>query len=167
MTGPLSTRPVTNDDLDFLRALYASTRRDEVAAWGWDADRADAFLTMQFESQRAHRLGTWPEADFHIVLAGHERIGRLDVDRRAEALHVIDIALLPERRGNGLGTALLMQLVEEADATHRPIRLRVDRHNPAQRLYERLGFERIGGDELSWTMELEPEHDRSRRSGSR
>jgi predicted GNAT family acetyltransferase len=40
----------------------------------------------------------------------------------------------------GLGTTLLRNLQSEAAAAGKPLRIHVERFNPALRLYERLGF---------------------------
>ncbi len=53
-------------------------------------------------------------------------------------LLLVDISLLPEARGSGLGTAILKDLVA---AETGPVQLHVERTNRARRLYERLGFE--------------------------
>ena len=52
----------------------------------------------------------------------------------------MDIALLPEHRGNGVGSSLLRDLLAEADADGKRVTIHVERLNPALRLYERLGF---------------------------
>jgi ribosomal protein S18 acetylase RimI-like enzyme len=51
------------------------------------------------------------------------------------------IALLPGYRGRGVGTALLGRLIEAARPSYPALALSVSAHNPAKRLYERLGFE--------------------------
>ena len=43
----------------------------------------------------------------------------------------------------GIGTTLLHGLQSEAAAAGKPLRLHVERFNPALRLYERLGFQQI------------------------
>jgi len=52
----------------------------------------------------------------------------------------MDIALLPEYRGRGVGGALLADLMAEASAGAKPLTIHVERFNRALRLYERLGF---------------------------
>ncbi|HEX6939117.1 MAG TPA: GNAT family N-acetyltransferase, partial [Longimicrobiales bacterium] len=54
-----------------------------------------------------------------------------------------DIALLPEHRGRGIGTALLEALIAEADAAGKPVSIHVEQYNPARRLYARLGFREV------------------------
>src|SRR5262245_52577210 len=62
------------------------------------------------------------------------------------------IAVLPEHRGHGIGTSLLARLLEIAGATYEAVSLSVSTENPAQRLYERIGFERVGISGNSVTM---------------
>jgi ribosomal protein S18 acetylase RimI-like enzyme len=64
------------------------------------------------------------------------------------------IAVVPSKRGRGIGEALLKELLERArEAGHERITLCVDRENEgAIRLYEKHGFERVGDDGASLTM---------------
>ena len=67
-------------------------------------------------------------------------VGRLYVDRWPREVRIVDISLLPEHRGRGLGGALLAAVFAEADAAGKPVSIHVERFNPALRLYTRLGF---------------------------
>jgi ribosomal protein S18 acetylase RimI-like enzyme len=69
--------------------------------------------------------------------------GRLYVGRWPQTIRIVDIALLPEHRGVGVGTRLLGGLLAEADAAGKPVSIHVERFNPAMRLYRRLGFEEL------------------------
>ena len=74
-----------------------------------------------------------------------------------EEIRMVDVALLPEFRGAGVGTALTRELLEEGAKKGKPVRLRVWRENPALRLYQRLGF-KVERDEgiylaLEWRAE--------------
>ena len=110
----LLCRDERDDDVEFLRALYASTRVDELATLGRSAAQLDAFITMQFEAQRMHYRANYPAADFLVLTVGPERVGRLYVNADPTEVLLIDIALLPERRGAGLGTVLLRRLMDDA-----------------------------------------------------
>ena len=55
----------------------------------------------------------------------------------------MDIALLPEHRGAGIGAQLLRELQEEARSAGKSLTIHVERFNPALRLYERLGFRQV------------------------
>jgi ribosomal protein S18 acetylase RimI-like enzyme len=75
-----------------------------------------------------------------IEVDGHAA-GRLYVHRGGSEIRVVDIALLPEFRGAGVGTRLMRGLQAEATESGRRLTLHVDASNVgARRLYERLGF---------------------------
>jgi ribosomal protein S18 acetylase RimI-like enzyme len=128
----------------FLKRLYASTRQEEVAVTGWPQEQIDAFLEMQFNAQRHHYLGNYTDTAWDVILVDGEPAGRLYVARWDDQIRIVDIALLPEYRGRGIGTDLIRGLFEEADASARPVRIHVEMNNPAMTLYRRLGFAPIG-----------------------
>lgn len=133
-------RPIQEQDEEFLYRLYASTRAEELAQTLWsDAQKAE-FLRMQFSAQHRHYLSHFAGAEFLLILRDAEPIGRLYAERRPAEVRLIDIALLPDFRGRGLGSALMKDLMGDARNQGLPVRLHVEKFNPALRLYERLGF---------------------------
>jgi GNAT superfamily N-acetyltransferase len=55
-------------------------------------------------------------------------------------MRLVDLALLPEFRGHGIGSRLLGQLQAEAARVGLPLRLAVLRGRGARGFYRRLGF---------------------------
>lgn len=155
-TPSISLRPELPDDDLFLFDLYASTREEEITAWGWDAETRASFLDLQFRAQQGSYKAQYPGADHEIILADERPIGRLLVDRSGDVIVLVDVALLPASRGLGLGTVLLEALRAEAAETERSIRLQVLLTNPARRLYERIGFTTFGNDGVYQQMEWRP-----------
>jgi GNAT superfamily N-acetyltransferase len=139
-------RRATDGDRDFLLEVYGSTRAAELALVDWDDATKRAFVEQQFEAQDSYYRRYYPGATFDVVMVDGEPSGRLYVDRWADEIRVIDIALLPAARGRGVGTTLLRSLMDEARAAGKPLTIHVEHGNPARRLYERLGF-RPAGDE--------------------
>lgn len=133
-------RPLREDDAAFLRRVYASTRLAELAPLGWSDAQLDAFIDMQNEAQRRDYWRNYDTSRFLIVTCDGVDAGRLYVERREDELRIVDIALLPEWRGMGVGAGLIGNLFDEADAAGLPVRIYVEQMNPAQRLYLRLGF---------------------------
>lgn len=154
----VSLRPVTADDEEFLSTLYASTRRDELALTGWDASAQDAFVRMQRAAQQRSYASSHPDAQCDLVLVEDRPAGRLYVDRSGPEIHVLDISLLPEFRGRGVGTHLLTTLLGEAQGVGRGVTLNVARTNRALDLYRRLGFAVARADDvyldLVWTAPI-------------
>jgi ribosomal protein S18 acetylase RimI-like enzyme len=145
-TLAIELRPAAEADSQLLRRVYAETR-DELALLDWTTDQKLAFLEMQFCAQDRHYRGQFPNAAFAVIELDGEPAGRLYVDRTADRIHLLDIALLPEHRGRGVGTALLRQLQEEAAAAGIPVVLHVETSNPAASLYNDLGFVATSGGE--------------------
>jgi len=139
-------------DAEFLYQLYASTRAAEMAAVPWDDGQKEAFLRWQFQLQSAHYHEHYPRASYLVIADGELPIGRLYIDRASDAMHVLDIALVPGRRGAGIGAALLKDLLEEAGSASRPVMLYVEQYNPALAFYERLGFQRVEVEGVYWLM---------------
>jgi len=146
-TAPLTLRPITDADEGFLFRLYASTREEEMKLTDWTQEQKAAFLRMQFDAQHRHYQEHYAGARFDVVLAGGEPVGRLYVDRTPERwddeIRLVEVALLPEHRGRGLGSRLLGELMDEARAAGKRLTIHVETFNPAMRLYERLGFRPI------------------------
>jgi len=151
---PHTLRRVQSDESDFLYRVYASTRTDELASVGWDASQQEAFLRMQFKLQTQGYRQQFPNADYQIVLHDGQMVGRLIVARRLEEIRLIDLALLPEHRGLGIGSGIIHALQHEAGQAGKPLRLHVEVFNRAQRLYDRLDFVPIATGaiylELEW-----------------
>ena len=153
----VTLRPICEEDRDFLRRLYASTRAEELAqVTDWSAEQKEAFLTQQFEAQHHHYQTYYAEASFDLVLDDGEPIGRLYVSRWEREIRVVDVALVPEARGRGIGTALLRDLLAEGERTGRTVSIHVERFNPALRLYRRLGFREVEENGPYFLMEWRP-----------
>lgn len=140
MTAGVGLRAVTAGDEGFLCRVYGSTREEELAQVQWADGHKDAFVRMQFEAQRRYYEEHYAGASFDVIVVDGEPAGRLYVARWPEEIRIVDIALLPEHRSRGVGTALLQDLLDEGAATSRPVTIHVERFNPALRLYDRLGF---------------------------
>jgi ribosomal protein S18 acetylase RimI-like enzyme len=134
-------RPETQDDLEFSYQLYASTREQEMALTTWNAAQKEVFLRMQFNAQREHYLRYYPTASFQIIEYQSRPIGRMYVDRWEKEIRLMDIALLPDFCGQGLGSRLIQTIMEEGQRTGKAVSVHVEQFNPARRLYQRMGFQ--------------------------
>ena len=136
-------RAATPEDEQFLRAVYAGTRAEELARVPWSDEQKRAFTEMQFAAQDAHYRRHYPGAQYSIIEVQGIPAGRLYVDRWKKEIRIIDIALLPEHRRAGIGTKLLRELQDEARMAGKALTIHVEKFNPALSLYQRLGFRQI------------------------
>ena len=141
------------DDGDFLLSLYASTRRPELAGLGWSQAAADAFIRMQFGAQASHLRAAFPGAAHAVICVDGERAGRLIIDRSGSGVVIVDLSLLPEFRGIGIGGELVRRLLAEADADRLAVRCHVLRGSDARRFWERAGFRACDDDGVYVAME--------------
>jgi len=149
----LTVLPASSGDADFLFAVYASTRHEELAGWGWPPEQQQSFLKMQYNARHQSYLAAYPEAETNILAANDGKIGSMIVHRGPVEIRLVDIAVLVEHQGRGLGTKAIMGLIAEAEAARTPLRLSVLRGNRAARLYGRLGFVPAGQDPMYIEME--------------
>jgi len=110
-----------------------------VRGWGRAGDTAVIALENGFPVGAAwFRLFTGAEPGYGFV------------DERTPELA---IAVVPSKRGHGVGEELLVALVERARASgYEALSLSVEPGNPARKLYERHGFEVVGQGPEAWTM---------------
>jgi ribosomal protein S18 acetylase RimI-like enzyme len=151
-----SLRDEREDDLSFLALLFASTRAEEFALAGWPPEQLALFLQSQFDAQRRHYRAHYPDCLFAVLEAEGAPIGRIYLDDQGELLNLVDISLLPERRGQGIGSALLAAMQGFAAARGQGIILMVEFNNPARGLYRRFGFEETGDHGIYLEMVWRP-----------
>ncbi|HEV2773684.1 MAG TPA: GNAT family N-acetyltransferase [Thermoleophilaceae bacterium] len=142
--GEPELRPVEDADRPFLVDLYGSIREPELAHVAWADAQKRAFVEHQFAAQDAHYREHYPGATLDVVEVDGEPAGRLYVHRSKSDIRIMDIALAPAYRGRGIGSALLRDLMAEADASGRKLSIHVEVNNPARSLYARLGFHPVG-----------------------
>ena len=136
-------RPFTPDDLGFLYQVYAGTRQEEMAGSCWGEAQIKEFLHMQFQLQHVQYLERFPQAAFDIIYMDNTPVGRLYVDRGKQDILIIDIALLPAFRRQGIGAAIFRDLIQESETKRLPLRLHVEHENPIIPYYRHLGFTQI------------------------
>jgi len=151
-------RDIEPGDEPFLFQVYASTRLEELAVTGWDAEQTRAFLAQQFTAQHTHYQTHYADARFSVIMDGGVPIGRLYVARGPREIRIIDIALLPEHRGRGVGARLLEGIQAEGRASARAVSIHVERFNPALRLYQRLGFQEVEDKGVYLLLTWMPDH---------
>ena len=141
MTGVVTTRPVrVPEDGDFLLAVYRSTREAELLQFGWSAADLDGFVGFQFQAQWRHYQEYFPRAEHSVALVDGVPAGRLIVDWSESAVHIVDIALLPVFRGDGVGRELVNGVLDDAERRGVPVTCNVEVGNEARFFWEKLGF---------------------------
>lgn len=141
------TRPSTASDAAFVAELLAQAAREGLA--GLPEVIREEMVALQVRARAVHLAGAWPQAVESIVTLDPRgpAIGRIVLADGPGWWHIVDLRIHQGWRNRGIGTACLADLAAQADPARRRIRLTVAVDNPARRLYERLGFVTVCGDE--------------------
>ncbi|MBO9624512.1 MAG: GNAT family N-acetyltransferase [Sphingomonas sp.] len=145
-------RPMVEADYAFCEALYASTRLEELAPLGWPAEAVRQFLAQQHRAQHLHYQQHYAGAQWWIVESAGCPLGRLYVFEGASDIRIVDIALLPKARGQGIGGALIEGVQRHAAAQGKRVSIHAEKNNPARSLYFRLGFVVIDADRGAYDL---------------
>lgn len=152
----ITLRPETHDDQAFMLGLFVQIRGPEFTLLPLDDTRKSELLGQQFALQHRSYRSQYPDGEFLVVECGHKPVGRLYLSRGGGNCHIIDISLLPETSGRGIGGQLLDRVMAEAATAGRTVSLRVASGNPARRLYLSKGFRETGQEGLHWLMSWSP-----------
>jgi ribosomal protein S18 acetylase RimI-like enzyme len=136
---------MTLSDFEFLYELVKSTmERYVISAWGEWCD----------EIVRSQLLDGLNTNAFSSILVDRLRVGAIAVERHDTHIQIEDLFILEEFQNQGIGTSVLLDLIDEARQSYKPVRLRVLSSNPARLLYERLGFIIVQTTPQRYFMEL-------------
>ena len=159
MSQVLTLRPTRADDQEFLFRLFSSVHSEKLNGAHLDLEEKNGLIKFMYHAFSGHYSTIGPAADDRIVLLNNESIGRMILLQTRGEIRLADIAILPEHRQRGIGSALIGQLQTESLMSNRPVRLQVARFDRALRLYQRLGFYKIDVAEpylhLEWTKRLD------------
>ena len=153
----ISYREAGEADAPFLFAVYASTRAEELAQTGWPDQIMQQFLAQQFHAQDVDYARNFPQAERLVIERGGEGVGRLYIAELDDQILILDIAILPDFRNQGIGAAIFADVMAEARPASKPIRIHVEKNNPARSLYDRLGFAFYRDDGVYDLLEWQPE----------
>ena len=151
----ISLCPVKPCHEDFLFRLFIESRPDLALISGLDEHQKSSIIYQQFIMEEQQLRIIYPEADFNIVMIDSEPIGRLFVYHGEKTDRIIEIALLENYRGIGIGTKLMSTVIEEAMKYEKSITLQVGWFNEkAYKFYEKLGFKIVENKGVSLEMKF-------------
>ncbi|MDT9692625.1 GNAT family N-acetyltransferase [Streptomyces sp. P9(2023)] len=127
-----SLRPGRAEDVEPMAELRATVMRPDLERLGrYDEHRVRQRLRDGFSPEHTSVVETDGAFAGCVTLRPYGD---------GPGLYLEHFYLAPEAQGQGLGTAVLRDLLARADEESLPVRLQVLRGSAAQRLYEREGF---------------------------
>ena len=137
----LTRRQAAESDVPFLMRLRRESMDKHLNATGASTSESDHLARLQYRFDCAE-----------VLLQDGKPVGLLKVSRDGRDWKVIQIQLVSELQGHGLGAKLLRQVITEAVAAGASLTLSVLKANPARSLYERLGFVVESESEFEFNM---------------
>jgi ribosomal protein S18 acetylase RimI-like enzyme len=147
----LERRLAAPADADFARDVHHHAYRDVVER---------QFGVWNLAAQDAYFRGGWEAAPHEIIECDGVAVGYVCVEDRPDLVHLRELVLLPEFQNQGIGTAVLQQVLAHAAARGVPVHLATLHANRAAALYRRIGFREIGRTEthilFEWSSPASP-----------
>ncbi|HWH11845.1 MAG TPA: GNAT family N-acetyltransferase [Solirubrobacteraceae bacterium] len=111
-------------------------------------------LELQFTARRRDRDARFPDADRQLILLDGGPVGELVLGRPPGSILVVDIALIPAARRQGVGTTVLAGVAATADAAGARVEATARCANTAsRRLFATAGFAEVGDDGVNVSLE--------------
>lgn len=155
MNRGITIRPATVEDEPFLYNLYKLSRVEEFAVAQLTEMQFDALMQMQYAARKMSYEGNYPESKHDIVVVDGVDAGQIWVNRDDTQLRLIDISIAAEFQNQGIGSALVRDLIVQAREAALPLRCSIATNNPGSlRFHLRLGFRITQGDYMYYQMEL-------------
>lgn len=148
----IDRRTAVDDDRDFLFDVFCSALMPEDALLTLPESKRQPLLRAQFEAREMQYRKTYVLADFDVLTVDGKPVGNLYLDRGDEEFVLINISILPDYRNQGIGTAVVGRILEDAGRLVLPVRARVPHRCPALNLLQRLGFEQVGDDGVHYEI---------------
>ena len=155
--GKTSLRPVTAEDETLLFEIYCDGRAHEVAQVPWTDAQKEAFLRMQFTAQTNHYRDYYSGSEHNVILLDNVPVGRVQVTREEDRIEILDITILEQYRGQGIGTPIIKEIMDRAASANLPVTIHVETFNPSVSLFRRLGFDVKQDDGVNLLFQWERE----------
>ncbi|MCA1623984.1 MAG: GNAT family N-acetyltransferase [Acidobacteria bacterium] len=140
----ITKRPAEATDMEFARSVHHRAYRDVVLK---------QYGTWNEKAQNDFFADVWYAATHQIVIYENVLCGYICVEYRDEDIHIRELVIDPEFQSKGIGTFLLREVIDDAEARQVPVRLGTQQANRAINLYRKLGFREFDRTETHVLME--------------
>ncbi|WP_164914106.1 GNAT family N-acetyltransferase [Aquimarina sediminis] len=130
-------------DRDFLFGLRKLTMVEHLEKAGINLSDAEHLSRVNFNYECAF-----------VVFKSNKKVGVLKYEEREDTIEILQIQILPDYQGQGVGKSLIEDLVTKSRDLNKRLQLKVLKENPAKKLYERIGFGIISQDDDQFLMQL-------------
>ena len=145
-------RPAELGDAGFIRHVRTLARLQSFRGPAKSADEISALVAMQLRAADRWRAAKHPLAVTYVIQDEEEPVGVLVLEATPQTLHVLDLVLLPQCRGSGIGTTVMLGVCQVADERGLPVALDVPREHRVISFLRHLRFQEVGGSTTSLSL---------------
>ncbi len=140
-----SLRQANKSNLDFIFNLKKSTLKEHIEQiWGWDDGYQQQILKDEFIA----------ENNF-MIYSEDVIIGVLEVNETIDTFHIVELEIVPEYQGKGIGSKILQDIILKMSDVGKKVRLGCFTINKkALKLYEKNGFRKYGETSTHTLLEI-------------
>ena len=143
----INSRNITNDDKPFLWNLKQQTIGPYIdKIYGWDEATQIRYFEEEFQLET-----------IKIIQVDGQDAGMYELQKGHESWFLARIEILPAFQNKGIGSTIIKQIITTSKTKNKSLYLQVFKINPAQGLYERLGFVKTAQNETHFKMEINHE----------
>ena len=143
----IELRSANAHDFDYCRRVYFAEMK-------WIIEE----LRLNMVWQETSFQEQWKATQVRIIILDGSEVGWLQTFMEDDALLLAQLFIDRPFQRRGIGTQVILRLIDEGNRANQPLRLNVVKINPAVRLYERLGFRVVQEDERKFYMRRDPEY---------
>ncbi|MEP5111223.1 MAG: GNAT family N-acetyltransferase, partial [Ekhidna sp.] len=125
---------------EYLLWLRKSTMQNHLADSGISLSQEEHLLRVNYLFEQAK-----------IIIFNGQNIGLLKLDEKENSLEIVQIQIDPNYQRKGIGKKIIKSVIEDFKGS-KEIFLSVLKENPAQQLYQRMGFKVTGHNDDSFIM---------------
>lgn len=140
----ISLRKACESDVEFLVKLRSTTMTNYLQDMGWPTNPEAMLKRVMLDYDYAHII----EADG--ISAG---LFKVKFRQALNQWYVVQIQVHPNFQNMKIGSRLLLDLIDKANKNDASVALGVLKTNPAQHLYYKLGFEKVGETDAEYNLE--------------
>jgi ribosomal protein S18 acetylase RimI-like enzyme len=150
----ISLCPIEPKDNEFLLRVFKESRPDLNLINDISEEQRESIILEQFKMEKQQLEQIYPNAEFSIIKLNEEPIGRIYIYYGETTNRIVEIGLLEDYRGLGIGQRLMTTVIGNATKMKKNVRLQVAWFNQrAYKFYERIGFKVIENQEVFFEME--------------
>ena len=121
-----TVRKATPTDIDLLDSIHTENMKGYVEKnYPWNPQLfRDRFIPDEYQ----------------VIEIDNTVVGFLKIVASESEIYLGEIQISKDFQNQGIGTSLIQSLIQEAQTSNKKLWLKVLKGNPAQKLYQRLGF---------------------------